>query len=122
SCPPGQVVTPNHRGYDYIARDLASNGYVVVSINSNRGITCGQGSSGDGALILARGRQILKHMELLSQWNAHQGQSLNDLAIDMYGRIDFSEVGMMGHSRGGEGVRAAYNLYHDSNSPWQTKI
>src|SRR5262249_46290080 len=32
TCPAGYVVTPNHRGYDYVASQLASHGYVVVSI------------------------------------------------------------------------------------------
>jgi hypothetical protein len=32
--------------YDYVAMQLASWGYVVVSINANRGITCGYGIPG----------------------------------------------------------------------------
>lgn len=122
TCPNGKVVVPNHRGYDYVARDLASNGYAVISINSNRGITCGGGTATDRGLIQARGKQILKHLEILSEWNATPGASLAHLSVDLHNRIDFSEVGMMGHSRGGEGIRAAYNIYKDAGSPWVARI
>src|SRR5262249_37931175 len=35
------VVAPSHEGYAYLAEQLASHGYLVVSINANRGITAG---------------------------------------------------------------------------------
>ena len=41
---------------------------------------------------------------------------------DLRGRINFAHVGLMGHSRGGEGMRAAYHLYRQSNSPWEPRI
>ncbi len=51
------------------------------------------------------------------------------LSVNLTGKIDFSNVGLMGHSRGGEGVRAAYNLYRDPNIDsrgtfiaWPTKV
>lgn len=54
-------------------------------------------------------------------WNANGGAPAS-LGFDPRGKLDFSQVGMMGHSRGGEGVRAAYNLYRDNGSPWPTRI
>src|SRR5204863_3527690 len=33
------------------------------------------------------------------------------LSVNLTGKIDFTNVGLMGHSRGGQGVLAAYNLY-----------
>lgn len=124
SCPGGYVVVPNHAGYGYLAEPLASNGYIVVSINANRGITAGAGISGDSGLNLARGRLILKHLQLLSQWNSSGGapSSLGLGSNGLVGRLDFSEVGLIGHSRGGEGVRAAYEQYRDVGSPWPNRI
>jgi hypothetical protein len=94
----------------------------VVSINANRGITAGAGIVGDGGLNLARGRLILRHLELLKSWHDNPGTTPASLGIDLFGKLDFTNVGLMGHSRGGEGVRAAYNLYHDPGSIWLPRI
>src|SRR5690606_34745303 len=62
TCPPTHRVAPNHLGYGYVAERLASWGYLVVSINANRGITAAEGIRGDFGLNLARGRLILRHL------------------------------------------------------------
>jgi hypothetical protein len=123
-CPTGYVPVPNHEGYDYLASNLASWGYWVASINANRGITCGGGVVGDGGLNLARGRLVLKHLSLFYKWATKGGAPVSlGLGSDgLIGKIDFTAVGLFGHSRGGEGVRAAYNLYLDQDSPWPAKI
>ncbi len=121
TCPAGYEVVPNHEGYAEAARELASHGYVVVSVNANRGITAGAGVAGDSGLNLARGRLLLRHLELLSEWNRNGGTPPS-LGVDLQGRLDFANVGLMGHSRGGEGARAAYNLYRDADSPWPARI
>ncbi|MBP9709231.1 MAG: hypothetical protein KBD78_16470 [Oligoflexales bacterium] len=121
TCPSGYQVVNNHMGYEYLARTLASWGYAVVSINANRGITCGSGVSGDGGLNLARGRLVLSHLELLSEWSRNK-TPLNDFPIDLKDKLDFNHVGLMGHSRGGEGVRAAYNILNSPGNPWQKKL
>ena len=44
---------------------------------------------------------------------------------ELKGALDFSEVGLLGHSVGGEAVRAAYDLYQfggDLSNVWSTKI
>lgn len=122
TCPAGHVVTPNHLGYGYLADRLASWGYVVVSINANRGITGGGGTSADFGLNLARGRLVLEHLALLDRWNAAAGTTPKTLGADLFGKLDLGNVGLMGHSRGGEGVRAAYNLYLDPGSPWPNRF
>ena len=115
TCPDRYVVVPNHAGYDYLARPLASWGYIVVSINANRGVTAAPGELLDRGLNLRRGRLVLRHLEHLVQLNG-------DSASALYHRIDFSQVGLMGHSRGGEGMRAAYEQYRAAGSPWPAWI
>jgi hypothetical protein len=122
TCPAGFVVAPSHRGYDYIADELASRGYVVVSINANRGINCGFGVSGDFGLNLARGRLILRHMEELSRWNSGAASTPPSIGVSLQGRLNFDQFAMMGHSRGGEGARAAFEQYRDAGSPWPGRI
>ncbi len=121
TCPPGFVVAPSHEGYAYFAELLASWGYIVVSINANRGVNAAPGVTGDRGLNLRRGRLVLKHLQQLSEWNA-AGGAPSSLGFDVRGKLDFSHLGMLGHSRGGEGVRAAYNLYRDPGSPWPARI
>lgn len=122
TCPAGMVPTVNHEGYGYIANDMAASGYIVVSINANRGINTRFGPDDDLSLILARGRLILKHLELLSQWDKGSSPTPPTLGVDLTGHIDFSHVGLLGHSRGGEATRAAYTLYGESGSPWPDRI
>ena len=121
TCPQGYVVTPNHGGYDYLAEDLAARGYVVVSINANRGINGADGDFDDPGLNLRRGRLVLRHMEYLSQWNS-EGGAPKSLGFQLTNILDFNHVGLMGHSRGGEGMRAAVAQYQDAGSPWPARI
>jgi len=119
------VVSPSHEGYAYLAEQLASRGYLVVSINANRGITAGPpqdlGTPGhpfieDRGLNLARARLVLKHLELLSRWNLGTDPTPTSLGFSLLGGIDFRRVALVGHSRGGEGVRGAYNIYTGRNT------
>ena len=121
-CTAPYVVVPSHRGYDYIAEELASREYIVVSINTNRGINNAGGLPDDGSLILARGRLLLKHLQLLSQWNRGAATTPSSIKVSLKGKLDLTHVGLMGHSRGGEGVRAAYQQYRDAGSPWPGRI
>lgn len=133
------VVSPSHEGYSYLAEQLASRGYLVVSINANRGITAGRaqdlGTPGfpfieDRGLNLARARLVLKHLELLSKWNRGIEPTPGSLGFSLQGAIDFRKVALVGHSRGGEGVRGAYNIYTGRNTDinpyvsinWQSRI
>ncbi|MCU0492228.1 MAG: hypothetical protein MUD01_11600 [Chloroflexaceae bacterium] len=123
-CPPGFTVVLSHEGYGYLAERLASWGYIIVSINANRGINMGPRNSVDFSLIFARGRLVLKHLQLWSQWSRVGGapDSLGLGSNGFVGKVDVGNVGLLGHSRGGEGVRAAYNLYRDAGSPWPARI
>ena len=44
------------------------------------------------------------------------------LGFDVRGKLDFAQVGLMGHSRGGEGMRAALAQLRDPGSPWPGRI
>ena len=122
ACPSGYVVAPIHDGFAYIAEPLASWGYVVVSINASRGLAGPAGVQGDSTLNAARGRLVLKHLQLLSEWSTKRGTTPGSLGIDLYGTLDFRHVGLMGHSRGGEGVRAAIDAYRARESEWPARI
>ena len=122
TCPSGYVMAPSYAGFGYLADRLASWGYIVVSINANRGINCGAGITFDDGLVLARGRLILKHLQRLSEWNTNGGTTPASLGVDLQGKLDFSQLALIGHSRGGEGARAALALYRDSGSPWPGRI
>lgn len=122
TCPAGYVPVPSHDGYAYFGELLASWGYIVVSINANRGVNAAPGLPSDRGLNLRRGRLVLKHLQRLSEWNSAIGTTPPSLGFDLYGMLDFSHVGLLGHSRGGEGMRAAYNLYRDAGSPWPSRI
>jgi hypothetical protein len=122
TCPAGYVVTPSHLGYKYLSKSLASQGYVVVSINANRGVNAAPGVSGDAGLNLRRGRLVLRHMQELAKWNAGTATPPASLGFSLVGLLDFSHVGLMGHSRGGEGMRAAMAQYRDAGSPWPARI
>jgi len=132
TCPPGYIVVRSDEGYAYLAERLASWGYIVVSINANRGVNAAPGyltgaSVADPGLNLRRGRLVLRHLEQLYRWNTGVDVTPLSLGFNLASKLDFSNVGLMGHSRGGEGVRAAYNYYLNPALPargqdWQTAI
>jgi hypothetical protein len=122
--PQAPIIVPNHAGYGYLAERLASWGYIVVSINANRGI-----AGLDAPEVIApRGRLVLKHLELLSEWNMVGGSGPFLDGVELKDALDFTQVGLLGHSKGGEGVRAAYHFYTyggdelNLEKPWAEKI
>lgn len=122
TCPPGYVVAPSHMGYAYVAQDLAAQGFVVVSINANRGVNAAPGVAGDEGLNLRRGRLILRHLQYLAELNAGTTLPPPGSSVTLLGMLQFSHVGLMGHSRGGEGARAAVDQYKELRSPWPARI
>jgi hypothetical protein len=121
TCPPGYKVVPNHEGFAYAAEKLASWGYAVVSINANRGVNGTEGKPDDLYLNMRRGKLVLRHLMLLEQWNRIGGAPAS-LGFDVRRTLDFNHIGLMGHSRGGEGVLAAYNLFNENGSKWPARF
>lgn len=89
---------PSYLGYDYLAEYLASNGYVVVSIDEN--IVNGLGNEND-----ARALMVLENIKALLK----EREKENSLAYEL---IDPDKIVIAGHSRGGECVSTAY-LFND---------
>ena len=99
------VVHGNHNmkdfsdpGYDYFGELLASRGYILVSVDENF-INGGIRGEND-----ARGWFLLRHVQLFEEFNAEAGNPFE-------GKVDMSNIVLMGHSRGGEAVAnaAAFN-------------
>lgn len=112
ACTPGFTQTPNHEGYDYLAGHLASHGYIVASISANA-------INGRATAISERGRLVQEHLRFWEKWNSAGGGY--PFGTTFAGKIDFTRVGLWGHSRGGEGVRAAYEFNRQERRPFGIK-
>jgi hypothetical protein len=90
---------PSHLGYDYFQVALAKMGIIAVSVDSNS-LNC----NGSGVQnIEDRADQVIdsiRHFQGLD----------GDPASQFNGRVDFSRVGLMGHSRGGDAVVTAASV------------
>lgn len=108
TCPAGYIQTPNHLGYNYFTSKLASWGYIVASINANA-INCRNYAIDD------RGRLIQEHLRRWVAWNSASGAA--PFGTLFSGRVNLSKVALVGHSRGGEGVRAGYDYLRNDLDP-----
>lgn len=87
-------VTDSYLGYEYLGTFLASHGYVVVSVDEN---ACnGLSGENDGRAVL-----LLENIRQLETYNKQKGSPL-------YQKMDYDNLALAGHSRGGEAVAAAY--------------
>jgi dienelactone hydrolase len=96
----------HYRGYDYLGERLAGKGFVVVSIG-----TSGINPANPGAAYTDRAHLINNHLEMWQKLSATGGGELagkfvdastgRPRAVDFKGQVDLSNVGIMGHSRGG---------------------
>ena len=109
-CATGFIPIDSYLGYTETAEALATHGYVVVSISAN-GINAKDASFTDDNGALARGQLVMDNLDLLGNWNKTSGHALA-------GRLDLSNVGLMGHSRGGEGVVEAALLNAERKHPY----
>ena len=99
------VVHGNHNmrdfsdpGYDWLGELLASRGYILASVDMNF-INGGIRGENDG-----RGWMLLKHLQAWRRF-------ADDPENPFHGRVDMDNIGLIGHSRGGEAVAlaAAFN-------------
>ncbi|MCT2537066.1 hypothetical protein NC661_06155 [Aquibacillus koreensis] len=97
-------------GYDYLGELLASRGFLTVSVDQdfiNSSKTYGSPKN-DYKL---RAWMILQHLIQLQEMNETPGHILSQ-------KIDFDQVGLVGHSRGGQAVQvvADYPLFFKDRS------
>lgn len=97
-------ITPSYLGYNYLGEYLAKAGYIVVSIDSN---AC-NGSSfsrlrGEND---ARALLLLEHIDWLEKM-------CRDSSFTLADSVDFENIILAGHSRGGEAaaIAALFNEY-----------
>ena len=90
-------------GYDYLGELLASQGFILASVDENFFNSDGaQGRPEDEND--ARGWLILEHLRFWEKWNETRGNQF-------YHKVDMNNIAVMGHSRGGEAapIAAAFN-------------
>jgi hypothetical protein len=91
-------------GYAYLGELLASRGFIVVSVDEN----FFNSSPVYDMLVFsslkkensARAFVLLEHLRQWHEWNA-------DTSHPFYGMVDFGNIALIGHSRGGEAVALA---------------
>jgi hypothetical protein len=85
-------------GYGYLGELLASRGFILVSVDENF-INGGLRGESDGRAWL-----LLKHLEVWKHWNDSSAGPFSH-------KVDMNNIGLMGHSRGGEavGIAASFN-------------
>lgn len=88
-----QRSSPSYLGYDYFQQQLASMGFIAASVDLNETNQDGWGAGN----IRTRAELIIASIKYF--------QSLDTGGDPIFGgRIDFAQVGLMGHSRGAEAV------------------
>jgi len=149
-CPTGYGIIDSYAGYDGAGQALASQGDVVVSIGADA-INSFDGTYGADAGAAARGQEILTTLTWLQKANAGEPVVFHDAqkdrtvtltealadgdtvtgtsplpagqinAADLVGTMTFTDIGVMGHSRGGEGAATAVSLNAGLAHPWHIK-
>lgn len=100
----------SHYGYDYLLNHLAHSGFITVSIDQNflngNWTTLGYGVPWEND---TRAYHLLAHIKHLID------ESEKNTNSPLYGRIAREQIGLIGHSRGGEAVAIAAAKSEDIN-------
>ena len=107
----------NDRGYAYLGENLATWGYTVMSLDQDQLIYYQDNAQGKGM----HQRRILMAAALDALYAANQApmpaNADNNLGAALVGKLDFSRVGLMGHSRGGDAVSSFIDYNRDRPAP-----
>ncbi|MET3497885.1 hypothetical protein [Variovorax boronicumulans] len=98
----------NAKGYDYLQKSLAENGYAAFSIDAGK-INGLNNYNASDAGALARGQLLMTTLDMLRTGNATGVFNGVELA-QLKGKLDLDRVGIIGHSRGAEAVAYAVEL------------
>ncbi|WP_245788983.1 alpha/beta hydrolase [Amycolatopsis marina] len=91
-------------GFGYLGELLASQGFITASVDQNfLNTSVLDRSGGLSGVDVARGWLLLEHLRAWDSWNqAPEGQ--------FAGKVDMGNIGLIGHSRGGEAIAVASYL------------
>lgn len=85
-------------GFKYIADYLAENGYIAITLDVQNAYVWKYGDNDDNEKVTA-----IVDMHLKKLKEANDGKN-NKYEIDLKDKIDFENIGLIGHSRGGETI------------------
>ncbi|MCW2980839.1 MAG: hypothetical protein JWO14_2566, partial [Solirubrobacterales bacterium] len=112
TAPACTIYKRNDEGYAYMAQNLASWGYTVVSLDQDelmsRQDSLGKGMHARRLLIIA----MLDKLKEASEGTVATGAN-PEMATLLNGKLDMTRIGLMGHSRGGDAV-ASFVLYNQT--------
>jgi large repetitive protein len=111
TAPECTIFKRNDEGYAYMAKNLASWGYTVVSLDQDQ-LMSRQDSLGKG--MHARRLLILAMLDKIKA--ADEGPLTTEganIGSQLVGKVDMTRIGLMGHSRGGDAV-ASFVLYNQT--------
>jgi hypothetical protein len=110
---------PSHGGYAYLGELLASRGYITASVDENflnlsffsdAFVFNGLKKEND-----ARAWLLLEHLRQWQEWNS-------DPASPFFGQVNLDQIGLIGHSRGGEAVAIAAAFNRMSHYPDDARV
>ncbi len=109
-CPPPDDEIESYGGYGYLARALARRGFTVISVDVNAAAVAEDvytpGSGDVESANLLRGMEFRADVaeETLRRLAIANDGGPNPFGTELEGKLNLQRVGLIGHSRGGEGV------------------